>query len=430
MTIALDSVDIHDPRLYVERGYPWAEWDLLRREAPVYWYERDGIAPFWAITRHADVLEISKNSSVFINGGPRLRLAPLREERAVRSGGSAPGFLRPAGWDPNEPHDMVFMDDPRHKKFRVLVSSAFTPARLRPLEPRLDAMATRFADEFVETLEGGDVCDFVRGFATKLPLATIGEMMGLPPDDWSKLLVWTGALLGDLHSDYVRDGEQPWQAVLRAVGEMRGYFQDLIDRRRAAGSDGPELVDVLLRGRVDGQPLTDQQLHGFLLLLTAAGNETTRNATTGGVIALLEHPDQRDLLCSRPDLVDSAVEEILRWTSPVVQFARTVTRDFELSGTKLREGDTVGIFYPSANRDEAVFDEPYRFDVTRSPNRHLAFGGYGTHFCLGANLARWELRAVFRALLPILPRMELAGPATRVPNLHVPGFSSLPVRLR
>ena len=259
-------------------------------------------------------------------------------------------------------------------------------------------------------------------------LATSGEMMGLPAYDWSKLLVWTGALLGDLHPGFLRDGEQPWQAMMRAVGEMRAYFQELIERRRAAGADGSGLVDVLLRGRVDGEPLTDQQLHGFLLLLTAAGNETTRNATTGGVIALLEHPEQCDLLCSRPDLVDSAVEEILRWTSPVVQFARTLARDYELSGTKLREGDTVGIFYPSANRDEEVFDEPYRFDVTRSPNRHLAFGGYGSHFCLGANLARWELRAVFRALLPILPRMELAGPAPRVPNLHVPGFSSLPVR--
>ena len=168
-------------------------------------------------------------------------------------------------------------------------------------------------------------------------------------------------------------------------------------------------------------------MQGYLLLLTAAGNETTRNATTGGVIALLENPDQRDLLCKHPELMNSAVEEILRWTSPVVQFARTVTEDIEIAGQKIRAGDTVGVFYPSANRDEDAFEDPYRFDVTRKPNHHLAFG-HGAHFCMGSNLARVELRAAIRALLPILPEMELVDSGVRVPNLHVPGFSSLSVR--
>jgi cholest-4-en-3-one 26-monooxygenase len=429
MPAALDSIDIHGTHLYVERGYPWKEWELLRREAPVYWYEREDIEPFWAITRHADVLAISRDPSTFINGGRRLRLASIGEEILMTEGFK--GFAKEQGWDPGEPPDMVFMDDPRHRKFRLLTSSAFTPGRLRALEPRIEKLATGFAAEFAETLgrrtaEAGS-CDFVREYSVKLPLAAIGDLMGLPPGDWMRALVWTNAMLGDIHPSSQVEGESPGGAARRAVLEMRAYFDALMEERRDAGAGSECLVDMLLRARLDGEPLTDQQLHGYLLLLTAAGNETTRNATTGGLIALLENPDQRDLLCERPELVNSAVEEILRWTSPVVQFARTVTKDVEIRGQKIREGDTVGVFYPSANRDEDVFEDPDRFDVTRQPNHHLAFG-HGSHFCLGANLARVELRAAIRALLPILPRMELVDAGVRIPHLHVPGFRSLAVR--
>ena len=228
--------------------------------------------------------------------------------------------------------------------------------------------------------------------------------------------------------DYYRPGENMIEAITRAADEMRVYMAELIERRRAEGAAGDDLASVLVRAQIDGAPLTDQQLQGYLTVLLGAGNETTRNATSGGVQALLEHPDQCAKLCAEPALLVSAVEEILRWTSPVVQFARTAVRDFELSGQKIRAGEDVGMFYPSANRDEEVFDDPYRFDVARVPNNHLAFGGYGAHFCLGANLARWELRAALRALIPILPEMELAGPATRVPHLHVPAIQYLPVR--
>jgi len=429
MTTTLDSIDIHDTRLYVERGYPWREWDRLRCEAPVYWYERPDIEPFWAITRHADVLAISRDAKTFINGGPRLRLASLGEELIMREGFK--GFAAERGWDRDEPPDMVFMDDPRHRQFRLLTSSAFTPGRLRALVPRIEKMAASFAAEFTEALkrdtERTGSCDFVREYSIKLPLAAIGDLMGLPPGDWMQVLIWSNALLGDIHPSFSAPGEPPWEATRRAVVEMRAYYDALMEERRKAGADSSSLVDMLLRARIDGQPLTEQQLHGYLLLLTAAGNETTRNATTGGVIALLEHPDQRDRLCNHPELVDSAVEEILRWTSPVVQFARTVMKDVEIRGQKIRAGETVGVFYPAANRDEDAFEAPYRFDVARSPNHHLAFG-HGSHFCLGANLARVELRAAIRALLPILPEMELVDSGVRLPNLHVPGFRSLRVR--
>jgi cholest-4-en-3-one 26-monooxygenase len=429
MPTALDSIVIHDAQRYVDHGYPWREWDALRREAPVYWYERSDIEPFWAITKHADVLAISRNAKTFINGGPRLRLASFEGEQMMREGFK--GFARQRGWDPDEPPDMVFMDDPRHRQFRLLTSSAFTPGRLRDLVPRLEKIAQEFATEFAETLRQQTAetgrCDFVREYSIKLPLAAIGDLMGLPHGDWMKVLIWSNALLGDIHPTFEIEGEPPWGATRRAVDEMRDYFDELMAERRAAGADSASLVDMLLRGRIDGEPLTDQQLHGYLLLLTAAGNETTRNATTGGVLALLEHPDQRDLLCARPELVDSAVEEILRWTSPVVQFARTAVEDVEIRGQKIRAGETVGMFYPSANRDEDAFDDPYRFDVARAPNHHLAFG-HGAHFCMGANLARVELRAAIRALLPILPHMELVDAGARLPNLHVPGYRSLGVR--
>jgi cholest-4-en-3-one 26-monooxygenase len=427
MGLALDQIDIHTPQLYVTRGYPWEEWDLLRREAPIYWYEREEVEPFWAITRHADVLAVSKRPDIFINGGPRLRLTLKGETELLRGGLDA--FGKERGWDPSEPADFVFMDDPRHRKFRSIVGRDFTPGRMRTLASHFDELAQRFTAEFVDTLEAQTreqgSCDFVRELAVKLPLAAIGEMMGLPPDDWKKIFVWTNAVVGEVDPADMRPGETLVEASERGMNDFRGYLEELVHERRAAGGQG--LLDRIVGGVVDGAPLSDQQLIGYLLLLIAAGNETTRNATTGGVIALLEHPEQRDLLCANPGLLTTAIEEILRWTSPVIQFLRTATQDFELGGQKIRAGETVGVFYPSANRDERAFDDPYRFDIRRAPNPHLAFG-HGAHFCLGSNLARAELRAVLGALLPVLPRLEIAGTPRRIPNLHVSGYATLPVR--
>jgi cytochrome P450 len=230
-------------------------------------------------------------------------------------------------------------------------------------------------------------------------------------------------------AEHAQPGETSKDIRRRLGREFHEWRDQLIAQRRAAGPDsGEDLATLLVHATIDGQPLDDQQLHGYLSLLIGAGNETTRNAITGGVQALLEHPEERDRLAADPDgLVETAVEELLRWTSPVIQFARTATADFELAGTTIREGDTVGLWYPSANRDERQFPEPYRLDVGRTPNFHLAFG-HGQHFCLGANLARWELRAVFRELAPHLRHLQLAGPPKRLANLHVGAIGELPVR--
>ena len=427
--LSLDTIDIHSTHLYVSRGYPFAEWDLLRREAPVFWYEREGIDPFHAVTRHADILTVSKHSDVFVNSR-RLRLQDRVDDERQRR--STQARIAARGWDPDEPSDFILMDDPRHRDFRLLIAKRFTPAALRSLERHFAELSQQFAGELDRELDAaalrGEVCDFVKGFAEKLPLAAIGEMMGLPPGDWRRLKQLTNVMIGAPEPGFFLSGEDRNTGVARAVEEMTEYMVRLIQDREARGPHGDDLSTQLIHSTLDGARLTEQQLQGFLFVVLAAGNETTQNAISGGVHALLQNPVQRDLLCRHPQLVVSAAEEILRWTSPVLQFARTAVRDFELGGVKIKAGEDVGMWYPSANRDDAVFDDPYVFDITRDPNRHLAFGGYGAHFCLGANLARWELRAALRALIPVLPKLELAGQAERVPNLHVSAIHRLPVR--
>jgi len=429
MQLDLDTIDIHRPRRYAEQGFPWPEWDLLRREAPVFWYERDDIEPFWAITRYADVMTISDNPRIFINGGPRLRLALKHETEILRGGIDTFGKTR--RWDPDEPPDMVFMDNPRHRHVRKLSSWAYTQGGMRKMRPHFDALSAKFANELLASMrsadETGQVADFVRDFSAKLPLAATGELMGLAPDDWKKILAWSNALLGEIEPEEMLPGENLTQAVERNMNDFRTYLEELVRESRENGADRGGFIDHLVHHEVQGERLNDQQLIGYLLLLIGAGNDTTRNATTGGLVALLEHPQQCDLLCARPDLLNSAAEEILRWTSPVISFLRTATEDYTLDDKTIHAGDTVCVFYPSANRDDAVFDDPYRFDISRDPNPHITFG-FGAHFCLGTNLARAELRSALQALIPILPQIELTGTPRRIANTHVSGYAVLPVR--
>jgi cholest-4-en-3-one 26-monooxygenase len=424
----LDEIDITSTQLYGERGYPWQAWDTLRREAPVHWYEAEDYDPFWAISRYQDIVTVSRRPDVFVNSG-RLRLFTKIEDELMEKG--LRGRAISLGWNPDEPIDMVFMDDPRHRAFRLITSGSFTPGVLGGLGGRMESLARRFADELDSALrrdaDTGVATDLVCEFSTKLPQAIICEMLGLPNDDWPRLLLWTNALVGAADAEFLEPGEDPFLAAGRGADALREYFLQWIERCRAEGVENRGLSTALLTGKVDGKLLDEQQLQGYFTLLLSAGSETTRNALSGGVHALLQHPDELGRLCREPKLLASAVEEILRWTSPVIQFARTATCDFELAGTTIRKGEDVGMFYPSANRDEAIFPDPYRFDVGRQPNHHLAFG-HGAHFCLGANLARQELRAMLSALLPLLPDLELAGEPERVPHLHVGGVKRLLVR--
>ncbi len=429
MSLRLDTLAIHRPADYAAYGPPWAEWDLLREQAPVFWYAREDIEPFWAVTRHADIMTVSEHPQVFINGGPRLRLTIKGKTEFLREG--LDSFGRARGWDPDEPPDMVFMDEPRHRRIRRLSSWAYTQGAMREMRGHFRVLAETFTADYVEALNrapNGHV-DFVDGLACKLPLAAVGEILGLPHEDWKQILTWSKALVGEVEEGERLPGESLGRAAYRNMLAFRRYLDELLEESRANGATRGGLIDRMVHTPVEGKLLSNQQLNGYLFLLIGAGNDTTRNALAGGVAALLEHPEQCALLCADPTRVPMAVEEILRWTSPVASFLRTAFEDFDLSGTRIRAGDTVGLFYPSANRDPRVFEDPYRFDITRSPNPHLTFG-FGAHFCLGTNLARVELVASLEALLPVLPQLALAGPPTRLAQTHVMGYSTLPLRLR
>ena len=430
--VTLDTLDITDTSLYVKHGYPWKAWDLLRREAPVYWYERPGFEPFWAITKYEDIAWISRNPELFSNA-QRLRLTDIEgieiSERARQRSAARHGH------DPSDPPDLVFMDPPQHRDYRRMVSSRFTPRAMAQLEPHFDDLGSMYVGDFAKVLADafpeGESVDFVHELACKLPVAAICEMSDVPREDWDKIFHWTEILVGAGDPEYQQPGMSREETLRQGIREWEAYNFRLIEARRDAGADGDDLISMLVRARVDGEPLTVRELQSYITLLLAAGNETTRNAMTGGVKAFLEHPDQLQLLVENPELVELAVEEILRWTSIIIQFSRTALADTEIRGVPIRKGQTVGMWYPSANRDEDVFPDPYRFDITRDPNPHYAFGGYGEHFCLGANLARWELRVMFRELLPLLPKMELAGePELVAQSLHVGGIKRLPVRFK
>jgi cholest-4-en-3-one 26-monooxygenase len=433
--VELDALDITTTARYVEHGFPWQEWDRLREHAPVYRYDRPGVPVCWVVTRYDDIKQIERRPDVFRNAGPILRLDS--EERLQRLDEFKTRQAERWGWDPHEPLDMVYLDRPEHMDFRNLSVPSFTRSSMVRLEEDLTTLARRFVGAFAAAarqaaLDGGDrgdgSIDVVSALSLGVPLATICQIIGVPTSDWTDIVRWTdGLMFPAVAQDYARPGESQRDTRRRLGREYKEYLDALIAARRGDGT-GTDLATSLVHATIDGAPLTDQQLHGYLLLLIGAGNETTRNAITGGVHALLTHPDERDRLARDPiGLNETAVEEILRWTSPVVQFARTAVADFELGDTTIHAGDTVTLWYPSANRDERQFPDPYRFDIGRDPNLHLAFG-FGEHFCLGANLARWELRAVFRELAPHLVHLEAASEVRRHPDLHVPAIHHFRVR--
>ena len=432
--LTLDTVDITDSDRYRDEGYPWAEWDLLRREAPVYWYQRPEYEPFWAITKHADIRFISSHPELFSNK-QMLRLNTAKKlGTAQRSRDLQMNFT---GGDPADPPDFIFMDPPEHRQHRSLVARHFTPRMMKMLEDHFGEMAENYVSDFADKVVNdfaergtGSAVDLVHELSAKLPVAAICDMGGVPEEDWDQIFKWTEVIVGADDPEFRLPGESPSQASRRVGEEWFRYNYELIQQRQSEGL-GDDLLSDLLRAEVDGRKLSPAEIHGYFVLLLAAGNETTRNSISGGVKALLDHPDQMQMLVDDASLVPSAVEEILRWTSIVIQFQRTAIEDVELRGKQIRKGESVVLWYPSANRDEDVFEDPYRFDITREENDHFAFGGYGEHFCLGANLARWEMRSIFHALRPVLPNLELVAPPENViAFLHVGGIKRQMVRHR
>ena len=358
----------------------------MRQHSPVHFDEKNGC---WGIATYDGVRQAEGNAAVFSSaGGSRPESGPLP-------------------W-------MIDMDSPEHRNRRRLVSGAFTPARVRASAPGIRITCDELIDAFAERGE----CDLRRDLAAPLPLIVICDMLGVPAEDRDAMLRWSDALLGALNG-----GAAEMEAAATSFADYAEYAHAMIADRRA--HPGDDLVSVLVHGEVDGVRLRDDEIMFEALLLLLGGDETTRNVTCGGVEVLLAHPDQRQRLVDDPRLLGGAVEEALRWVSPIKNMNRTVTRDVEFGGQRLREGDSTLLLYESANFDEAQFDEPDRFDVERSPNEHIAFG-FGSHFCLGAHLARLELHTVFERVLTRLPGLELAtdGPPPR----SLTGISEMPVR--
>jgi cholest-4-en-3-one 26-monooxygenase len=407
MTPDVDPLDLVDAARYARRGYPHAVWTRLRAEAPVALIEPPGYEPFWAITKHADIVSVSKQPLRFSN------------EQGI--------MLRHADAPPMPPSEMVVMiDPPRHGPLRKLVSARFTRASLHARSGDIERIAVQILDEASTGSSWGEG-DFVERIAAPLPIAVVSWMLGLPRADWPLLFRWTNEIIGAEDAEFRRPGETPGQTAKRARSELHSYFQRLVEQRRSDPQD--DLVSQLVHATLDGAPLTERQLLDYCELMVEAGNETTRNAISGGLIAFCEHPGEWEKLRTRPELLPDAVEEILRWVSPIAHFTRTATEDSEVRGMKIRAGEQLALFYASANRDEEVFADPFAFHVDRRPNRHLAFG-IGEHTCMGAHVARVELETIFRHLLGRLEAFELAGPVERLSSAVNGSIKRLPLRYR
>ncbi|MEE8310822.1 MAG: cytochrome P450 [Candidatus Binatia bacterium] len=387
-----DDIDLLAGEFYKNDPHPAFEW--MRTNAPVYWDEKGGV---WGITKHADVQLISKDSTTFCNGQG----------------------MRP---DSDPTASMINMDDPGHKRRRNLVNKGFTPRRVAEKEEELRAI-TR---ELIAEVAPKGRCEFVMDVAAWLPMITIGDMLGVEPEDRATLLQWSDDMLLATATDAS-------DATLENAGKaFEGFIvhtQKVIADRRARELT-KDLISVLVHSDIDGDRLNEEELIQESLLILIGGDETTRHVITGGLEQLLLNPDQKQKLLDDPSKIPTAVEEMLRWVSPIQNMARTATRDVELRGQRICKGDKLLLLYPSANRDEEIFENSMRFDIERQPNGHLAFGGYGTHFCLGASLARLELKVMFEELLESLPDIELDTevPAPRRPSNFVVGIETMPVR--
>ncbi|HXB50373.1 MAG TPA: cytochrome P450 [Streptosporangiaceae bacterium] len=396
------GLDLTDPDLYANR-VPHEEFAALRRAAPVRWnpqpsdmgFNDEG---FWAVTRHKDIVAISRDSDTFSSyeNGAIIRFPSGNTRDQVEL----------------QRVIMLNTDPPHHTKIRGIVSRGFTPRAINDLR---DVLTQRAAKIVATALEQG-TGDFVTDVACELPLQAIAELIGVPQEDRHKLFTWSNDMVGYDDPDYQGDGET-------AAAEVLGYSMLMAEDRRACPRD--DIVTKLVNAQVDGEELTSDEFGFFVILLAVAGNETTRNAISHGMLAFLDNPAQWELFkAERPR---TAVDEIVRWATPVTVFQRTATRDVELGGQQIKAGQRVGMFYRSANFDDEAFDHPEQLDILRDPNPHVGFGGTGAHYCLGANLARLEIDLMFNAIADAMPDISKAGDPQRLRSGWLNGVKRLPV---
>lgn len=411
--VPLDQLDIISARTYGEHGYPHEAWSRLRHEAPVCFMRPPGYRPFWAVTKHADIIEVSTQPDKFKSAG-RFILFPEAAE------GSGPRL------EEDPPLRMlVNMDPPEHRIYRRLVSSWFTPRAIARLEQRLAEITNEIFDDLGARGEWCE-CDFVREVAALQPLRMITEILGIPRQDEQFVLRVTNENFGIEDPEFQRTG-QTREERLGFLQEAFAYLEGITEERRKNPRE--DLSTVLAFATIEGKPVPQFELFSLYFLIMVAGHDTTRNSIAGGLLALLEHPEEFAKLRQNPNLIETGADEIVRWTTPVIHFSRTATVDYELRGQKISKGESVALFYPSANRDEDVFPDPFVFRLDREPNPHLGFG-VGEHFCLGAHLARLDIKVFFREFAHRIEAVELAGPVERLHASFVGGPKRMPVRLR
>ncbi len=392
------TIDLVSTSSYAD-GHPWGQYAWLRDHAPVYWHEESDGPGFWAVTRYEDVRRISRQPKLFSS-----------YERGVMMAESDDMALAA------QRQMMLTMDPPQHDRFKLLVSRGFTPKNAQQLRVRIEELAR----EIVDDVAGSGSCDFVHDIAGRLPSGLIAELMGISRADGERLYELTELM----HT--TDDAVAPPERRAEAMIEMLTFAQSVAeDKRRNPGDD---IASTLVQAEVDGDRLTDGELQWFFLLLVNAGGDTTRNLLAAGMDLLFEHPDERTrLVADLDELLPTAVEEMLRYTSPVVNFRRTAMEDTEIGDQAVAAGDKVIMFYGAANRDAAVFEDPDRFDIARDPNPHLAFGGGGPHLCLGMHVARIEIAVMLGELLTRLPALAPAGAPERLASSFIAGVKTMPV---
>jgi cytochrome P450 len=405
----IESFNLVDPADYAAHGYPHHIWTRLRKEDPVHWWDKTGGRPFWAITKHADITELSKLPEIF-ESAPRLVIS--HEPEPPRNDLFPPTLIQ--------------LDPPKHGIFRKMVSSRFTPRALKKIDADIEQIGKDIVDALVKDDVEGE-CDFVKEVSAPLPIAVIAWLLGVPKADWHMLFDWTNRIIGAGDPEFTQPGKTAQETAQGTMIELFTYFTKLIAEKNA--KPGDDLLSLFTTLEYEGKKLDPMDVMAWCLIIVIAGNETTRNGTSGGMLAFIEHPDQIRKLQQDMSLLKPAVEEVVRWSTPIIHFARTANSDYQLRDKTIKAGESVALFYGSANRDEDIFDAPFEFQIDRNPNRHLGFG-IGEHFCLGSHLARLEMQVAYKHLLPRIDEIELAGPVSRLSSSLVGGVKHLPIRYR
>ena len=387
-------------------------FSAMRRDDPVTWIEPENFRPFWALTKHDDITEIEKLNEFFIND-PRTTLTNIPTEQAIKDFTGGSHILV---------RTLVHMDNPDHRIYRALTQKWFSPPNLVTLKEKIRNIAKNYVNQMIEM---GNECDFVKDIAIFYPLRVIMSILGVPEEDEHKMLRLTQELFGGEDEEMMRQKDEPgFDSNSNVISDLFEYFTALTEERRKNPTD--DVASIIANAKIDDQPINHLEALSYYVLIATAGHDTTSSATAGGLLALIENNDEFIKLRSDPSLMPLAVEEMIRWVTPVKNFFRTAKEDYKLRDQNIRKNDSVLLCYPSGNRDEEIFDDPFNFKVDRNPNKHLAFG-HGAHLCLGKHLAKMEMEIFYEELFKVLKDIEINGKPQWVKASFVSGLKSLPI---